>query len=71
VAIGNSGDPSMAAEAERLLDDLAPEVRGAAVWALQRLQPDRVSLLAPGKSTMEQHPDVKDEWAAATSKAGQ
>jgi len=61
----------MAAEAERLLDDPAPEVRGTAVWALQRLQPERVSLLAAGKGTTEQHPDVKDEWAAATSKVGQ
>src|SRR5436190_3386875 len=36
-AIGNSGDPALAAEAERLLDDPAPVVRGAAVWALSRL----------------------------------
>jgi epoxyqueuosine reductase len=36
-AIGNSADPALAAEAERLLDDLAAVVRGAAVWALSRL----------------------------------
>ena len=36
-AIGNSGEPALAAEAERLLDDPSPLVRGAAVWALGRL----------------------------------
>jgi epoxyqueuosine reductase len=36
-AIGNSGDPALASEAERLLDDVSPLVRGAAVWALSRL----------------------------------
>lgn len=37
IAIGNSGDPSLAPEAERLLDDASPLVRGAAVWALKKL----------------------------------
>ena len=36
-AIGNSGEPLLAAQAERLLDDPSPLVRGAAVWALGRL----------------------------------
>ena len=35
-AIGNSGEPALAAEAERLLDDPSPVVRDAAVWALAR-----------------------------------
>ena len=39
IAIGNSGDASLAREAERLLDDASPLVRGAAVWALSRLLP--------------------------------
>ena len=39
IAIGNSGDASLADEAERLLDDASPLVRGAAVWALSRLVP--------------------------------
>ena len=42
IAIGNSGDASLADEAERLLDDASPLVRGAAVWALGRL--DRARL---------------------------
>ncbi len=37
IAIGNSGDPALAAEAEARLDDASPLVRGAAVWALSRL----------------------------------
>ena len=39
IAIGNSGDASLAVEAERLLGDTSPLVRGAAVWALSRLLP--------------------------------
>src|SRR5439155_17333218 len=46
IAIGNSGNPALAAEAERLLDDEAPLVRGAAVWALSRLVPGRLRTLA-------------------------
>src|SRR5206468_447963 len=34
IAIGNSGNAALAGEAERLLDDGSPLVRGAAVWAL-------------------------------------
>src|SRR6202040_1891399 len=37
IAIGNSGDAALAEEAMRLLDDESPLVRGAAVWALGRL----------------------------------
>ena len=37
IAIGNSDDAALAAEAERLLDDASPLVRGAAAWALSQL----------------------------------
>ena len=64
IAIGNSGDASLAGEAERLLDDASPLVRGAAVWALSRLLP-RKSIAA----LQQKHPDsdsmVQEEWAAA------
>src|SRR5205823_7400426 len=46
IAIGNSGDVALAAEAERLLDDPSPVVRGAAVWALRQLAPQRLAALA-------------------------
>ncbi|WP_337998294.1 tRNA epoxyqueuosine(34) reductase QueG [Oleispirillum naphthae] len=39
IAIGNSGDAALAAAAEARLSDAEPLVRGAAVWALARLQP--------------------------------
>jgi epoxyqueuosine reductase len=37
IAIGNSGDATLVPDAERLLDDPSPLIRGAAVWALSRL----------------------------------
>src|SRR5207253_5598240 len=39
IAVGNSGDGSLATEAERLLADDSALVRGAAVWALSQLLP--------------------------------
>ncbi len=43
IAIGNSGDAALADEAENLLADPSPLVRGAAVWALSRLAPARLA----------------------------
>ena len=65
IAIGNSGDASLAGEAERLLADRSPLVRGAAVWALGRLDPQRLAALAPTHRPHETDPMVEDEWAAA------
>jgi epoxyqueuosine reductase len=65
IAIGNSGDPALAAEAERLLDDDAPLVRGAAVWALSRLAPTRLYALAAPRRAAEEDGSVQAEWAAA------
>jgi epoxyqueuosine reductase len=64
VAIGNCGDARLAAEAERRLDDPSPLVRGAAVWALSRLDPRR--LLAQARERAPE-PDstVREEWASA------
>jgi epoxyqueuosine reductase len=64
IAIGNSGDVSLAVEAERLLGDASPLVRGAAVWALGRLDARRLASLTPRRA-MESDPDVRDEWSAA------
>jgi epoxyqueuosine reductase len=69
IAIGNSENETLVPDAERLIDDSAPEVRGAAIWALQRLAPARVFELAATKGAWERHPDVQDEWAAATERA--
>jgi epoxyqueuosine reductase len=43
IAIGNSGDAALAAEAERLLDDASPLVHAMAVWALEKLRGDAAS----------------------------
>jgi epoxyqueuosine reductase len=63
IAIGNSGDAVLAAEAERLLGDISPLVRGAAVWALGRLDPARLRHCASRQSA-EADPEVIAEWAA-------
>ena len=65
-AIGNSGDLALAAEAERLLADASPLVRGAAVWALGRLLDDGAfgALRAP-RVAGETDADVLAEWRVA------
>jgi epoxyqueuosine reductase len=65
IAIGNSNDASLADEAERLLDDESPLVRGAAVWALGRLDRSRIEREAAKRVAAESDPDVIDEWTAA------
>ncbi|HXN43270.1 MAG TPA: tRNA epoxyqueuosine(34) reductase QueG, partial [Xanthobacteraceae bacterium] len=65
IAIGNSGEPALAAEAELLLEDAAPLVRGAAVWALSRLAPARLCELAAQRRKAEPDASVQAEWAAA------
>jgi epoxyqueuosine reductase len=65
IAIGNSGDAAMAGTAEHLLDDAAPLVRGAAVWALSRLDARRLAELAGTHRARETDATVLDEWRAA------
>jgi epoxyqueuosine reductase len=67
IAIGNSNDPSLATEAERLLGDASPLVRGAAVWALSQLAGrDRFAALA-GDAAAETDESVRAEWIAERS----
>jgi epoxyqueuosine reductase len=62
IAIGNSGDASLAREAEHLLDDASPLVRGAAVWALSRLLPrEKVVALR----ITDRDASVNEEWSSA------
>jgi epoxyqueuosine reductase len=62
IAIGNSGEPVLAAEAERLLGDPSPLVRAMAVWALGRL--GRAEAHA-GRADSETDAGVRAEWAHA------
>jgi epoxyqueuosine reductase len=65
IAIGNSEDISLAGEAERLLGDASPLVRGAAVWALGRLDRTRLERCKAKRRAAESDSEVIDEWAAA------
>jgi epoxyqueuosine reductase len=69
IAIGNSGDPSLAEEAERLIDDPAPVVRGAAIWAVAALAPRRLAGLAGGRRRDETDAAVVREWDVALGEA--
>jgi epoxyqueuosine reductase len=64
IAIGNAGDQSLSHDAERLLDDTSPLVRGAAVWALGRLDPARLAACAD-RLERERDPTVREEWENA------
>ncbi len=66
-AIGNSGDPALAAAAERLLDDPSPVVRGAAVWALSRLLPPTEFAAFAAAWSAEADAGVRAEWLGAAA----
>jgi epoxyqueuosine reductase len=69
IGIGNSEAAELADLAVARLDDADPLVRGAAVWAVQQLEPGRVSDLAEGRLERETDPDVRREWEGAISEA--
>src|SRR5882672_427753 len=63
IAIGNSNDKALAIEAERLLEDDSPLVRGAAAWALSQLMGQgEFSALAAKLIDMESDETVRAEW---------
>jgi len=64
IAIGNSNNRALAREAERLLNDKSPLVRGAAVWALSRLmERDQLKVLAASALSGETDQSVRAEWS--------
>jgi epoxyqueuosine reductase len=65
IAIGNSGEKTLADEARALLDDDSPLVRGAAVWALGRLLPHAEFASLAGEAR-ESDADVLAEWRATS-----
>jgi epoxyqueuosine reductase len=63
IAIGNSNDTALAAEAEHLLNDASPLVRGAAVWALSQLVGhEAFEARAAGAIGAEVDESVRAEW---------
>ena len=65
IAIGNSGATELVPAVVARLDDAAAQVRGAAVWALARLAPERVAEAATRRRAMETDAAVRAEWRAA------
>ena len=62
LALGNSGRPEALAAVVPRLDDAAPLVRGAAVWALSRLDRRRFCREAARRLPAERDPAVSAEW---------
>jgi epoxyqueuosine reductase len=63
IAIGNSKDKALAVQAERLLQDASPLVRGAAVWALSQLiDQEDFSMRAARALDHEADDSVRREW---------
>ena len=65
IAIGNSDDATLASEAEGLLADASPLVRGAAVWALSQLVDARALAALAEARAAETDQDVLMEWRYA------
>jgi len=63
IAAGNSGLNGLVPLVEARLADAEPLIRGAAVWALSRLDPTRLAALAGRQN--EADVGVVDEWQAA------
>ena len=69
IAIGNSGEPALAAGAERLLGDASPLVRAMAVWALERLlAPAAFGRLRAQHLPHEKDAAVRAEWHGSPCK---
>ena len=62
-AAGNSADTALITPVETLLDDPAPVVRGAAAWALSRLDGERFATLRDARLAGEEDESVKAEWS--------
>ncbi len=65
IAIGNSGDPTLAEAATARLADPSAIVRGAAVWAARRLLGPGWPATAAEYRRRETDPGVRAEWEAA------
>ncbi|MCZ6605031.1 MAG: tRNA epoxyqueuosine(34) reductase QueG [Alphaproteobacteria bacterium] len=65
IAIGNSGAPDLAPVATSLIEDAAPVVRGAAIWAARRLVKEQsFQKLKARYEGCEQDGQVLAEWQA-------
>jgi epoxyqueuosine reductase len=62
IAIGNSADVALIPLVEARLDADEPVVRGAAIWALRRLAPERAGDLSLAYLAQESDSSVAAEW---------
>ncbi|WP_244465713.1 tRNA epoxyqueuosine(34) reductase QueG [Devosia chinhatensis] len=62
ICIGNSGDAGHVPAVLDRLDDASPLVRGAAIWALRRLDPERADGLRQAHLAREGDETVRAEW---------
>ena len=69
IAVGNSGRSDLVAAVLPHLDDDGPVVRGAAIWALAQLAPDRFEDERRARAGLEINEEVKTEWQAGYSAA--
>ncbi len=68
IAAGNASDRRLVDLVAALLDDPAPVVRGAAIWALSRLDPDRWHHERAAGEASEDDSDTRVEWAQPVSR---
>ena len=69
IAAGNSCDAELVRQVITLLHDPAPLVRGAAIWALSRLSPQKFDEKRCELLPSEQDPTVRAEWDIAVGEA--
>jgi epoxyqueuosine reductase len=62
IAAGNSGSAALLDPVAGLLDDPTAEVRGAAVWALRRLDAGRWDIEKRSRAPTESDAEVIEEW---------
>jgi len=62
ICIGNSEDAQHLAAITARLDDPSPLVRGAAIWALRRLDPDKADAIRQDRLARESDETVRMEW---------
>ncbi|WEJ58559.1 tRNA epoxyqueuosine(34) reductase QueG [Devosia sp. FJ2-5-3] len=67
IGIGNSGFSGYVPAVENRLSDTSPLVRGAAIWALRRLDPERAERLKIDFLPGETDAEVASEWSADIS----
>jgi epoxyqueuosine reductase len=62
IGIGNSGDCTLVPAVHARLDDPSPLVRGAAIWALRRLDPTQAETIRLDRQAREGDSSVREEW---------